>query len=312
MEADRIATSMRVLITGAAGQVGAAVVDALVRAEHTVLALVRTPQQSELVAAAGATPVLGDLTTPSTYVASAGEVDAVVHAAYDGRDAEALDRLALDHLLPAVEARARAGAMVRFLYTSSAWVVGTALEPAEETAAVEPPENLAWRPAHEQRVLRAAGDRLRTAVVRPGVVYGGARGLIADMLKEAGQGLVRVVGKGKNHWPCVYDRDLADLYLRLLTSEDTAGVYHANDEADERVIDIVEAVVGHVRTPTDIRHMPLAEARAKLGPLAEALTLDQKLRSVRARALGWAPTLHSVAGNVARLLEEFRDAKAAA
>ena len=30
------------------------------------------------------------------------------------------------------------------------------------------------------------------------------------------------------------------------------------------------------------------------------------------RALGWSPTLHSVAGNVARLLEEFRTRKEAA
>jgi len=36
------------------------------------------------------------------------------------------------------------------------------------------------------------------------------------------------------------------------------------------------------------------------------------MRSPRAHALGWAPTLHSVAGNVARLLEEFRTARAAA
>ena len=51
--------------------------------------------------------------------------------------------------------------------------------------------------------------------------------------------------------------------------------------------------------------MPIEEARAKMGPYADALALDQIVRSPRARALGWAPTLHSVSGNVARLLEEF-------
>jgi len=44
--------------------------------------------------------------------------------------------------------------------------------------------------------------------------------------------------------------------------------------------------------------MPLPEARAKLGMLAEALALDQRVRSVRARELGWAPTLHSEFGRV--------------
>jgi hypothetical protein len=36
------------------------------------------------------------------------------------------------------------------------------------------------------------------------------------------------------------------------------------------------------------------------------------VRSSRAKALGWAPTLHSVAGSVARLLEEFRTKREAA
>ena len=48
-----------------------------------------------------------------------------------------------------------------------------------------------------------------------------------------------------------------------------------------------------------------------MGPYADALALDQIVRSPRARALGWTPTLHSVAGNVARLLEEFRTAREA-
>jgi len=44
----------------------------------------------------------------------------------------------------------------------------------------------------------------------------------------------------------------------------------------------------------------------------DGLALDQIVRSPRARALGWAPTLRSVARSVARLLEEFRTARAAA
>jgi hypothetical protein len=61
-----------------------------------------------------------------------------------------------------------------------------------------------------------------------------------------------------------------------------------------------------------VRHVPLEEARSKMGPYADALALDQIVRSPRARAIGWTPSLHSVAGNVARLLEEFRSAREAA
>ena len=55
-----------------------------------------------------------------------------------------------------------------------------------------------------------------------------------------------------------------------------------------------------------------AFARTKMGAYADALALDQVVRSPRARALGWSPSLHSITGNVARLLEEFRTAREAA
>jgi len=131
-------------------------------------------------------------------------------------------------------------------------------------------------------------------------------------LRDARNGLLRVVGEGRNHWPCVYDRDLADLYVRIAATPTASGIYHANDEADESVEDIVQAIARHVRMRPDIRHVRIEEARAKMGPYADALALDQIVRSPRARALGWSPTLHSVSGNVPRLLEEFRSACEAA
>jgi nucleoside-diphosphate-sugar epimerase len=142
-------------------------------------------------------------------------------------------------------------------------------------------------------------------------VYGGDRGIVGDLLKDASNSLIRVIGPGDNHWPLVYDRDLADLYLRTATNTEASGVYHANDEGDETVNDIVAALSEHAKTEPSVRHVPLAEAKQKMGPYAEALALDQIVRSPRARALGWNPSLHSVSGNAARLFEEWRRAKSA-
>ena len=58
--------------------------------------------------------------------------------------------------------------------------------------------------------------------------------------------------------------------------------------------------------------MPLPEATKKMGAYAEALALDQIVRSPRARAIGWKPSLRSVAGNAARLVEEWRRGREAA
>ena len=56
---------------------------------------------------------------------------------------------------------------------------------------------------------------------------------------------MRVVGPGKNRWPLIYDHDLGELYVRILETPTAAGIFHANDEADERVGDIVEAIAAH-------------------------------------------------------------------
>jgi nucleoside-diphosphate-sugar epimerase len=178
-----------------------------------------------------------------------------------------------------------------------------------EDAPRNPIPYVSWRGDHEALVLGAGSDRLRTMIVRPGLVYGGGDGIVSDLFKSASNGLVRVIGDGNNRWPLVYDRDLADLYLRLASREETAGVYHANDEGDERVNDIVEAIAPYLAHRPDVRHMSIEEARAKMGQYADALSLDQVIRSPRARALGWTPTLHSVSTNAARLLEEWRAAR---
>ncbi len=155
-------------------------------------------------------------------------------------------------------------------------------------------------------MLDAGGDRLRAIVVRPGVVYGGGNGMSATSSSPratawfASSATATITGRwsttaisatSTRGWP---------------RAADAAGVYHANDEGDERVNDIVSAIKPYLPVKPDVRYVPIEEARTKMGAYADALALDQVVRSPRARALGWTPTLHSVAGNAARLLEEWR------
>lgn len=296
---------MRIFLTGGTGYIGSAVLDAFVKAGHRVDALVRNSEKAADVQARGARPILGDLAKPASYADAAAVADGVVHAAIDSTArGPQLDANTIETLL------APAGKSGRFiLYTSGVWVLGATTSAADETAPLNPAEISAWRPAHEQRVLDAAAAGIRPVVIRPGIVYGGGRGIVGDLLKDAANSLVRIIGPGDNHWPLVYERDLAELYVRLATHPDASGVFHANDEGDERVNDIVEAIAAYAPTSPSIRHMPLGEARQKMGPYADALALDQIVRSPRARALGWNPSLHSVSGNAARLSEEWRRAR---
>jgi len=298
---------MRIFLTGATGYVGSAVLDALVRAGHDVTALVRTAEKGRQVAERGGRPAHGDLSDPASYRDVAGSHDVYLHTAFDrSTQGTKIDQLTIETLAElAKKPRTGGGARV-LVYTSGVWVLGRTPDPADESAPANPTPLVAWRPAIEAFVLAQARSTLRAIIVRPGIVYGGTRGIVADLLKDAGNGLIRVIGDGQNHWPLVYDRDLAELYVRLVGHADAAGVFHANDEGDERVNDIVDGITSHTPVRPDVRHMPLEEARSKLGPYADALALDQIVRSARARALGWTPTLRSVGRNIPRLLEEFR------
>jgi nucleoside-diphosphate-sugar epimerase len=291
---------MRVFLTGGSGYIGSAILDAFARAGHHVDALVRNREKVARIQARGGHPILGDLSEPASYADAVAAADGVVHAAFEHSPrGPTIDSTVLDLVLAPTKRRKRF-----LVYTSGVWVLGNCASPVDETAALNPPEISAWRPAQEQRVLNA--KVLRPIVVRPGIVYGSSRGIVGDLFKDAANSLVRVIGGGDNHWPLVHDRDLADLYLRVATQADASGIFHANDEGDERVNDLVAAIASHAKTKPSIRHMPLAEARKKMGPYADALVLDQLVRSPRARALGWSPSLHSVAGNAARLFEEWR------
>jgi nucleoside-diphosphate-sugar epimerase len=301
---------MRIFLTGGSGYIGSAVLDALVRAGHHVDALVRNREKASIIQARGAHPIIGDLATPATYEVAASAADGAIHTAIDHSSrAHATDALAIERILRPGEP-ARPGRFV--IYTSGVWVLGPAPAPVDEASPVNPIEQSAWRAPHERLVLEAAAWGARTVVVRPGIVYGGSRGIVGDLFKAAANGLVRVIGTGDNHWPLVYDRDLGELYVKLVANASASGIYHANDECDERVNDLVTAIAGHVPISPTVRKVPLPEARQKLGPYADALALDQIVRCPRAKAIGWSPSIHAVSRNAARLFDEWRSGREAA
>lgn len=273
---------MSVALTGATGLVGSAVLRALLAAGHEVTALVRSDASAETVRAAGARPVVGDLTDPSWLQQQFAATEGAIHTASPG-DATSAD---FDRGVAQAAVAAYAGTGKRYVHTGGVWVFGTGTGITEDSP-FDAPALTAWRAEVERTLLDAD---VSAAVVAPGIVYSGRAGLPGLLATPAEDGSYHLIGDGSQHWTTVGADELGDLYVRVYASDVTGYVLGVNDEA-VTVRQVVEALAGDARIVGETPD----ETRARLGgPLADALLLDQQADNGRARQLGWTPTDASI------------------
>ena len=301
---------MKVFVTGGTGYIGSAVSLQLKKAGHDVQALVRNKDKASALQAAGVKLVQGDLGNPAGYAAAAYGVQAIVHCASDpGPQHVELDRKSIQNARELLHGRVGA----TFIYTSGVWVLGnTAGAVADESTSTNPAQIAAWRPAHEQITLGLSKEGIRAVVVRPGIVYGGARGGIpASMFGSAlKQGAAQMIGEGANHWPLVHVEDLAELYVRLVERAPAGSIFHAADASTHTLREIAEAASRAAGKGGKVSALPLDKARQSMGPFADALALDQKLSSEKARTeLDWRPRHEDFVAEAPQLFAQWHSAQ---
>ncbi len=280
---------MRIFITGASGYIGSAVAAACARAGHQVLGLVRDEEKARRLRRMEVHPVVGSMQEPASWLGAARDSQVVVHCAaeYSAQLFE-LDRRTVEECL----ANARTGRTRMFVYTSGVWLYGdTGLVAVDESAPLAPIPMVAPREAIEQEVLAANGGDLRTLVLRPGCVYGGRGSLTAAWFESARTvGAARIVGEGSNRWAMVHRADLADAYLRAIESPSGGEVFNVTDRSRFTVRECAAAASRAAGAEGRVAVWPVAEAAQEMGPMAEALALDQHVDSSKAvRLLGWQP-----------------------
>ncbi|MGF1424969.1 SDR family oxidoreductase [Kitasatospora sp. LaBMicrA B282] len=292
---------MRVLVTGASGWIGSAVVPELLAAGHQVLGLARSDASAAALDAAGAEVLRGTLDDLDTLRGAAAAADGVIHLAFkhdiaftgDFHGAADADRRAIEAFGEALAGTDRPLVVAAGTLGLAPGRVATERDGGEPAAAAHLLiDGAERRLANAQLTLAFAERGVRSAVLRlPPTVHGeGDHGFLPALIGVARERqLSGYPGDGANRWPAVHRRDAAHLCRLALEQAPAGSVLHA--VADEGVpIRVVAELIGrHLDLP--VASVAPADAQAHFGWLAGPVGADAPASSALTRELlGWRPT----------------------
>jgi nucleoside-diphosphate-sugar epimerase len=304
---DRLALSAsRILVTGATGFVGRALVHRLLADGRSVRAAVRG-SSTPLPPGAEAVTV-GEIDPHTDWDVALAGVDAIVHLAARAhvlRDASA-DVHALYRAVNALgalrlaEAAAAAGVR-RFVFLSSVRVhgersAGAPLTEASPLVAIDPYGRSKAEAERGLATLASAG-RLDPVILRPPLVYGpGARGNFARLVRLVARGVPVPLGAVRNRRSLVYVGNLVDAISRVLDHPAAAGeTFMVSDGEDVSTPELVHRIARAIGIRARLLPVPVSLLRLggmllgrtdDVARLLDDLVVDSG--KIRAR-LGWCP-----------------------
>ena len=260
---------MRVLVTGAAGYIGSAVIRELMEAGHQVVGLSHSDRGAAALRQAGVEVCRADLEDLDSLRSAAASSEGVIHLAFIHDFSDFAASLATD--VRAVEA------------------MGAALEGSGKPFVITAHAN---GEAAEKAALSLAERGVRSSVVSlaPSVHGEGDKGFVPRLIAIAREkGVSAYVGDGSNRWPAVHRLDAARLF-RMTFEAAPAGsrLFGIGDEG--LPFSEIAGVIGrHLKLP--VTSIPREAAEGHFGFLGGLAALDMPRSGAETqRLLGWRPT----------------------
>ncbi|MGW6900280.1 SDR family oxidoreductase [Streptomyces sp. NPDC054919] len=287
---------MRVFVTGASGSIGSVVVPELIAAGHDVLGLVRSDAAATAVAAAGGTPLRGDLTDLDSLRAGVAQADGVINLAFSN-DWSNLEQ-GIDEEARAVQtlAAALAGSGKPFVHAGLTPMMPGHASTEEDPNTTSGPVGGRGRTADVVAALATQGVRssvvrLPRSVHQRGSQYGFCSVLIAAAQKT---GVSAYVGDGTQRWPAVNRLDAAALFRIALEDAAPGTVLHAVADGGDTMRSLAEAIGGVLAMPVE------SVPPERFGLIGRVFALDMPSSSALTRErFGWEPIRPSLIDDLA-------------
>lgn len=228
-------------------QVGAQVVNQLVKQHHTVVGLAHHEKAAKAIASRGAVPHTGSLYDPESLRSGAATADAVIHLAYDHDFTRHEEAAATDYA--AIEAMLAGLGKGKPFVATTAPIWNTPGQVFIESDVYDMTQAQTPRCKSELMLKHRGSEGYKTSFVRLPTVFGpndpNFITTIIDNSKKAGK--VGYVNDGQHKWASVHVNDAARLYVDTLNGLADGSVppgqsIHADEAGGFKTKDIAQVI----------------------------------------------------------------------